>query len=232
MAAVQYKISFVPESNYGCITKKTTNRKEAYAIYREMKQQIGEIRPGQLCIFEILDDGTERYLCRYRTGQNRNGKVIVQDIKKQIKKLHKIYNPEYLNNKMSEYSKIQSNLIHGIELMDMTKVDPYVFAKHVIEKQEMVAHLRRQYKSDLYDAKTLENDLKDLMKLINKISANITNLKQYRLVTDTNKPNPAQISYLEALGVDVGAYCHNANPEEVLPLGQLIKDIKEVGDED
>ena len=232
MAAIQYKISFVPESNYGCITKKTTNRKEAYAIYREMKQQIGEIRPGQLCIFEILDDGTERYLCRYRTGQNRNGKVIVQDIKKQIKKLHKIYNPEYLNNKMSEYSKIQSNLIHGIELMDMTKVDPYVFAKHVIEKQEMVAHLRRQYKSDLYDAKTLENDLKDLMKLINKISANITNLKQYRLVTDTNKPNPAQISYLEALGVDVGAYCHNANPEEVLPLGQLIKDIKEVGDED
>ena len=232
MAAVQYKISFVPESNYGCITKKTTNRKEAYAIYREMKQQIGEVRPGQLCIFEILDDGTERYLCRYRTGQDRNGKVIVQDIKKQVKKLHKIYNPEYLNNKMSEYSKIQSNLIHGIELMDMTKVDPYVFAKHVIEKQEMVAHLRRQYKSDLYDAKALENDLKDLMKLINKISANITNLKQYRLVTDTNKPNLAQISYLEALGVDVGAYCHNANPEEVLPLGQLIKDIKDVGEED
>jgi hypothetical protein len=232
MAAVQYKISFVPESNYGCITKKTTNRKEAYAIYREMKQQIGEVRPGQLCIFEILDDGTERYLCRYRTGQDRNGKVIVQDIKKQVKKLHKIYNPEYLNNKMSEYSKIQSNLIHGIELMDMTKVDPYVFAKHVIEKQEMVAHLRRQYKSDLYDAKALENDLKDLMKLINKISANITNLKQYRLVTDTNKPNLAQISYLEALGVDVGAYCHNANPEEVLPLGQLIKDIEEIGEED
>lgn len=232
MAAIQYKISFVPESNYGCITKKTTNRKEAYAIYREMKQQIGEVRPGQLCIFEILDDGTERYLCRYRTGQDRNGKVIVQDIKKQVKKLHKIYNPEYLNNKMSEYSKIQSNLIHGIELMDMTKVDSYVFAKHVIEKQEMVAHLRRQYKSDLYDAKALENDLKDLMKLINKISANITNLKQYRLVTDTNKPNLAQISYLEALGVDVGAYCHNANPEEVLPLGQLIKDIKDVGEED
>lgn len=232
MAAVQYKISFVPESNYGCITKKTTNRKEAYVIYREMKQQIGEVRPGQLCIFEILDDGTERYLCRYRTGQDRNGKVIVQDIKKQVKKLHKIYNPEYLNNKMSEYSKIQSNLIHGIELMDMTKVDSYVFAKHVIEKQEMVAHLRRQYKSDLYDAKVLENDLKDLMKLINKISANITNLKQYRLVTDTNKPNLAQISYLEALGVDVGAYCHNANPEEVLPLGQLIKDIKDVGEED
>jgi predicted RNase H-like nuclease (RuvC/YqgF family) len=232
MAAVQYKISFVPESNYGCITKKTTNRKEAYSIYREIKQQIGEVRPGQLCIFEILDDGTERYLCRYRTGQDRNGKVIVQDIKKQVKKLHKIYNPEYLNNKMSEYSKIQSNLIHGIELMDMTKVDPYVFAKHVIEKQEMVAHLRRQYKSDLYDAKALENDLKDLMKLINKISANITNLKQYRLVTDTNKPNLAQISYLEALGVDVGAYCHNANPEEVLPLGQLIKDIEEIGEED
>ncbi len=230
MAAVQYKISFVPESNYGCITKKTTNRKEAYAIYREMKQQIGEVRPGQLCIFEILDDGTERYLCRYRTGKDRNGKMIVQDIKKQVKKLNKVYNPEYLNNKMSEYSKVQSNLIHGIELMDMSKVDPYVFAKHVIEKQEMIAHLRRQYKSDLYDAKALENDLKDLMKLINKISANITNLKQYRLVTDTNKPNPAQISYLEALGVDVGAYCHNANPEEVLPLGQLIKDIKEVGE--
>ena len=29
MAAIQYKISFVPESNYGCITKRTTSRKEA-----------------------------------------------------------------------------------------------------------------------------------------------------------------------------------------------------------
>ena len=27
MAAIQYKISFVPESNYGCITKRTTSRK-------------------------------------------------------------------------------------------------------------------------------------------------------------------------------------------------------------
>lgn len=227
MAAIQYKICFVPESNYGCITKRTTNRKEAYALYRELKAQIGEIRPGYLSIFEVLEDGTERYLCRYRTGRNRNGKIIVQDIKKQVKKLHKVYNPEYLNNKMSEYSKIQSNLIHGIELMDMTKVDPYVFSKHVIEKQEIIAHLRRQYKSDLYDAKTLENDLKELAKLINRISISINDLKQYRLVTDVNKPNQAQMSYLESLGIDVGAYCHNANPEEILPLGQLIKDLKD-----
>ena len=47
-------------------------------------------------------------------------------------------------------------------------MDPYVFAKHVIEKQEVVSHLRRQYKSDLYDARVLENDLKDLLKLVNK----------------------------------------------------------------
>ena len=227
MAAIQYKICFIPETNYGCITKRTNNRKEAYTIYRELKAQIGEIRPGYLSIFEVLEDGTERYLCRYRTGKERNGKLIVQDIKKQINKLHKVYNAEYLNIKMSEYSKIQSNLIHGIELMDMTKVDPYVFSKHVVEKQEMIAHLRRQYKSDLHDAKTLEQDLKDLVKLINKISTSINDLKQYRLVTDVNKPNPAQMSYLESLGIDVGAYCHNANPEEILPLGQLIKDLKD-----
>lgn len=231
MTTVQYKISFVPESNYGCITKKTSNRKEAYAIYREIKAQIGDIRPGQLCIFEVLSDGSERYLCRYKTGKERNGKLITQDIKKQVKKLHKVYNQEYLNNKMSEYSKLQSNLLHGIELMDMSKVDPYIFAKHVIEKQEMVAHLRRQYKSDLYDARVLENDLKELMKLVNKISSNITNLKQYRLVTDTNKPSQVQIDYLESLGIDVGAYCHNANPEEVLPLGNLIKSIEKEVDE-
>ena len=227
MAAIQYKISFVPESNYGCIVKKTHNRKEAYAIYRELKEQVGAIRPGELCIFEVLENGTERYLCRFKTGKNRNGKLITQDIKKQVKQLHKLYNQDYLNNKMSEYSKLQSNLIHGIELMDMSKVDPYVFGKYVIEKQEMVAHLRRQYKSDLYDARILEQDLKDLMKLVNKISSSITNLKQYRIVTDVNKPSQNQIDYLEALGIDVGAYCHNANPEEVLPLGQLIKDLKD-----
>jgi hypothetical protein len=131
MSTVQYKISFVPESNYGCIIKKTHNRKEAYAIYRELKAQVGEIRPGQLAIFEILDDGTERYLCRYKTGKGRNGKLIVQDIKKTVKKLAKVYNIDYLNDKVSEYSKLQSNLLHGIELMVMRKLDQLIFAKHV-----------------------------------------------------------------------------------------------------
>ena len=95
MAAIQYKISFVPESNYGCIIKRTTSRKEAYTIYRELKAQIGEIRPGYLSIFEILDDGTERYLCRYQTGRNRNGKLLSKELQKQVKHLCKIYNQEY-----------------------------------------------------------------------------------------------------------------------------------------
>ncbi len=232
MATVQYKISFVPESNYGCIVKKTHNRKEAYAIYREMKAQVGDIRPGQLCIFEVLADGTERYLCRYRTGKERNGKLIAQDLKKQVKHILKVYNVDYLNAKVSEYSKMQSNLLHGIELMDMSKVDPYVLSKHIVEKQETISHLRRQYKSDLYDARTLEQDLKELQKLVNKISANITNLKQYRLVTDVNKPSQVQIDYLESLGIDVGAYYHNANPEEILPLGDLVKPITKESNED
>ena len=232
MAAVQYKISFVPESNYGCIVKRTVNRKEAYAIYREMKAELGEIRPGYLSVFEILDDGTERYLCRYQTGKSRNGKLITQNIKKQVKQLNKVYNQEYLNNKMSEYSKEQSNLLHGIELVDMSKVDPYVFSKHVIEKQETVAHMRRQYKSDLYDARAIENDLRELQRIVNRINTTLNNQKQYRLVTDVNKPNQAQIDYLEALGIDVGAYCHNATPEEVLPLNALVKSIEKEADED
>jgi hypothetical protein len=222
MAAIQYKISFVPESNFGCITKKTTNRKEAYAIYREIKAQVGEIRPGQLCIYEILDDGTERYLCRYKTGQSRNGKTIIQGIKKEVKHLHKLYNQEYLNNKMSEYSKLQSNMLHGIEIMDMSRVDPYVFYKHIVEKQEQIAHLRRQYKSDLYDAKALEDDLKDLLKLVNKISTTLTNQKQFRLVANINKPTTIQAGYLESLDIDVNAYCHDAAPEEIFSLQDLV----------
>ncbi len=232
MAAIQYKISFVPESNFGCITKKTVNRKEAYAIYRELKAQVGEIRPGQLCIYEILDDGTERYLCRYKTGQSRNGKTIVQGIKKEVKQLHKLYNQEYLNTKMSEYSKLQSNILHGIEIMDMSKIDPEVFYKHLIEKQEQIAHLRRQYKSDLYDAKALEADLKELMKLVNKISTTLTNQKQFRLVANANKPTSVQVGYLESLDIDVNAYCHNANPEEIFSLQDLVVPSAKVsGDE-
>ena len=228
MAAVQYKISFVPESNYGCITKRTTSRKEAYTIYRELKTQIGEIRPGYLSVFEILDDGTERYLCRYQTGKNRNGKLLSKELQKQVKHLCKIYNQEYLNSKMSEYSKEQSNLLHGIELMDMSKVDPYDFCKHVVEKQELTAHLRRQYKNDLYEAKCIEHELADLTKVVKKLITSLTNINQYRIVADTNKPNDIQISYLESLGIDVGAYCHNANPEQILPLKDLInKDLGE-----
>lgn len=225
MSKVQYKISFMPESNFGCIIKKTSNRKEAYAMYREIKEQIGELRPGELCIFEVFENGTERYLCRYQTGKNRNGKLITNNIKKQVKQLSKIYNQEYLNAKMGEFSKEQSNLLHGIELMDMSKVDPYVFSKHVIERQKLVSHIRRQYKNDLYDAKAIEQDIKELQKILNKISSKLTDLKQYRLVTDTDKPNQAQINYLESLGIDVGAYCHNATPDEILPLGELIKDL-------
>ena len=226
MAAIQYKISFVPESNYGCIVKKTVNRKEAYAIYRELKAELGDIRPGQLCIYEILEDGTERYLCRYATGKSRNGKLLVQDLKKQVKQIAKVYNSEYLNNKVSEYSKIQSNLLHGIELMDMSKVDPYVFAKHVVDKQEQVSHLRRQYKNDLYDAKTLENELKELAKVVNRISTIVNNSRKSRLVTNTNTLSKTQIEYLESLGIDVGAYCHNASPDEILPLSDLVKPLE------
>ena len=226
MAAIQYKISFVPESNYGCIVKKTVNRKEAYAIYRELKAELGDIRPGQLCIYEILEDGTERYLCRYATGKSRNGKLLVQDLKKQVKQIAKVYNSEYLNNKVSEYSKIQSNLLHGIELMDMSKVDPYVFAKHVVDKQEQVSHLRRQYKNDLYDAKTLENELKELAKVVNRISTIVNNSRKNRLVTNTNTLSKTQIEYLESLGIDVGAYCHNASPDEILPLSDVVKPLE------
>jgi hypothetical protein len=46
MVAVQYKISFVPESNFGCVVRRTTSRKEAHAIYKRLKSEIGEIRPG------------------------------------------------------------------------------------------------------------------------------------------------------------------------------------------
>lgn len=226
MVAVQYKISFVPESNFGCVVRRTTSRKEAYAIYKKLKSEIGEIRPGWLSAIEILEDGTERYLCRYKTGQNRNGKAIVQDLKEQVKKLTKLYNQDFLNNKMSEYSKEQSNILHGLELMDMTKVDPYSFTQYIVEKQEIVAHLRRQYKNDLYDAKMLEHDLKELVKLLNKISSDITGTKQYRLVVDANNPTQIQKDYLESLGIDVSAYCHNANPDEILPLEEIIKPIE------
>ena len=106
MAAIKYKISFVPESKFGCITKVTTNRKEAYSIYRKLKAEVGEIRVGWLSITEFLDDGTERYLCRYETGKDRNGKLIVQNIKKEVKKLSKVYNQEYLNNKTLSYDAI------------------------------------------------------------------------------------------------------------------------------
>jgi hypothetical protein len=225
MAAIQYKISFVPESNYGCIIKKTINRKEAYSIYRKLKAEIGEIRIGWLSITELLDDGTERYLCRYETGKNRNGKLIVQNIKEEVKKLSKVYNQEYLNNKMSEYSKEQSNILHGIEIIDMSKIDPYVFFQHVVEKQEVVSHLRRQYKNDLYDARMIDANLKELTKILNNLSSTLAGIKQYRIVADVNKPNQASIDYLESLGIDVGAYCHNASPEEVLPLEEIVKPI-------
>ena len=53
----------------------------------------------------------------------------------------------------------------------------------------------------------------------------VTTQIHYRQVKDINNPTPVQASYLESLGVDVGAYCHNADPDEVLPLSNLIKPL-------
>jgi hypothetical protein len=107
----------------------------------------------------------------------------------------------------------------------MSKIDRYVFFQHVVEKQEVVSHLRRQYNNDLYDARMIDANLKELTKILNNLSSTLAGIKQYRIVADVNKPNQASIDYLESLGIDVGAYCHNASPEEVLPLEEIVKPI-------
>lgn len=221
---ISYKIMFVPENNYGCITKRTINKKEAYSIYRKLKQELGELRPGELCIFEVKEDGSEQYLCRLKTGKNRNGKLLVQDLKKQIKHLKYVYNVNYLDDKYTNVSNAQLDIIHGLEIVDRTKVNEERLMEYVTNKQEVLAHARRQYKQDLKLAKQLQTEIEALTTHANMI-ANIMSKQRQEETKCKNSMNKNMMIYLESLGIDVDEYINNANPETTIPFEIIIEPI-------
>ena len=227
MSAKYYVVTFIPESKFGTISKKTYSKKHAYEMYHKLKEEIGEIRPGYLQVVEILENDQERYVCRYKTGRNRDGKALIDRIKKDIKMLKKLYNQDYLTDMVSATSKEISNMTHGLEIVDTTLVNEEDLYKYVFDKLEIVNMLRRQYKTDLHDATQIYETLNALFTNADKIAKALSNMKQYRLVADTKKLNPAQIAYLESLGIDTDAYIgKNVTPEDVLPLSKLVEPIK------
>lgn len=152
---MKYIVKFVPQNQWGCITEKTNSKEEAYRIYHKMKLEV-DIRPGHLFVLEINDKGEEKYLCNYKTGKGKDGLEIIKEIKGLMEQLISLYDMENIKVKQSEYNKLSTDILHGIEIIDFEKVDEDKVMKAVFQQQKVMLNVRRQYKYLMQDANEIK----------------------------------------------------------------------------
>ena len=194
-------IYFIPTNCWGCITETTNNKEEAYKIYHKMKQEV-DIRPGHLFILEVNNKGEEKYVCNYKTGKGKNGLEIVEEIKGLLEQLMNLYDVDNLKEKQGEYDKLSTDILHGIEIVDFTKVDEEELMKTVFQQQKVILNARRQYKYLMRDAREIEDNLKSVFKQVNEMERVLRKNERYR----NNDNKKEKTKYLEKIGMNIDEY--------------------------
>ena len=198
---MKYVVKFIPTNCWGCITETTNNKEEAYKIYHKMKQEV-DIRPGHLFILEINNKGEEKYVCNYKTGKGKNGLEIVEEIKGLLEQLMNLYDVDNLKEKQGEYDKLSTDILHGIEIVDFTKVDEEELMKTVFQQQKVILNARRQYKYLMRDAREIEDNLKSVFKQVNEMERVLRKNERYR----NNDNKKEKTKYLEKIGMNIDEY--------------------------
>ena len=198
---MKYIVKFIPQNEWGCITETTNNKEEAYKIYHKMKQEV-DIRPGHLFILEVNNKGEEKYLCNYKTGKGKNGLEIVHEIKGLLEQLMNLYDVDNLKEKQGEYDKLSTDILHGIEIVDFTKVDEEELMKTVFQQQKVILNARRQYKYLMRDAREIEDNLKSVFKQVNEMERVLRKNERYR----NNDNKKEKTKYLEKIGMNIDKY--------------------------
>ena len=170
--------------------------------YHEVKDFVDDKRPGRLTVFEyILTDGgyKEGYLCSCRTGKSVDTIAIAENINKELQQLTKIYN-KVRNEEIAERESTNSmNMIHGIELADLSTVEDPM---KVLELIKETTSIRRQAKYAIQDFQMIQNDLTKAKACMAAIERRLREKLEYRQRTSmysldkTNKE-----FYLECIGV-------------------------------
>lgn len=198
---MKYVVKFIPTNYWGCITETTNNKEEAYKIYHKMKQEV-DIRPGHLFILEVNNKGEEKYVCNYKTGKGKNGLELVKEIKGLLEQLMNLYDVDNLKEKQCEYDKLSTDILHGIEIVDFTKVDEEELMKTVFQQQKVILNARRQYKYLMRDAREIDDNLKSVFKQVNEMERVLKKNEKYR----NNDNKKEKTKYLEKIGMNIDEY--------------------------
>ena len=151
-----YNIVFEPEV-YGIITYRAQTRTMAYELYHRLKATIGT-RPGRLYVKEFIwqpqtQTYKEQYLCSYKTGKDMNVSLIIENMTRELKHIvNDIYNTKALQQRIDELTKLETNMFHGIELLDTIKAPKHI-EDIIVDNIQMSQSVRRGQKHLLEDAR-------------------------------------------------------------------------------
>ena len=229
-----YNVIFEPEV-YGIITYRANSRALAYELYHRLKDTVGD-RPGKLYVKEFIwqpqtQTYKEQYLCSYRTGKDMNVSLIIDNMTRELKHIvNDIYNVKTLQQRIDELSKLETNMFHGIELLDTFKAPKHT-KDLIIDNIQMSQAVRRGQKHLLEDAKGLNPRLKELENLLKSIKNKLDNNKDWRKEDKPNAKgnNEARNRYLSSLGINIEAYDEN-DTDNMIDPNMIIKLIKEIVD--
>ena len=211
-----YRIIFTPDINYGNISVKVFTRKEAYAKYHEIKNIVYHTRPGRLVAYEYLLDETghykENYLCACKTGKEVDAMAIFKNISKELHQISRIYDAQQNKTDRDYQSRLELDIIHGIEYVDLTSLSDEQLI-NALNRLQTASILRRQAKNNEQDYKEISNDLakmKNALKSIEKIlNNNLGFRKRMTIESKGTKKTGAQVAvemYLESMGLDPQQY--------------------------
>ena len=229
-----YNVIFEPEV-YGIITYRANSRTLAYELYHRLKDTVGD-RPGKLYVKEFIwqpqtQTYKEQYLCSYRTGKDMNVSLIIENMTRELKHImNDIYNVKTLQQRIDELSKLETNMFHGIELLDTIKAPKHI-EDLIVDNIQMSQAVRRGQKHLLEDAKGLNPRLKELENLLKSIKNKLDNNKDWRKEDKPNAKgnNEARNRYLSSLGINIEAYDEN-DTDNMIDPNMIIKLIKEIVD--
>lgn len=230
-----YLVVFEPVE-YGVIKYKTYSRKEAYSLYHRLKDTMAN-RPGRVYAMEYIhlrdDQYKEQYLCSVRTGKENDGKYIIEHMMEELKHLQYIYDQSALETRIDKLSDLELNIIHGVELLDGTKV-PSDIEHIIVDNMQITSAARRGNKHMLADAKSINPKLRELYNILRSIGDKLDNNREYRKENKgkgkkATNDKEARNRYLSTLGINIEAY-EADDLDNMIDKDAIISLIKKIND--
>jgi hypothetical protein len=138
--------------------------------------------------------------------------AIFKNISKELNQISKIYDAQQNKTDRDYQSRLELDIIHGIEYVDLTALSDEQLI-NALNRLQTASILRRQAKNNEQDYKEISNDLtkmKNALKAIEKtLNSNLGFRKRMTIESKGTKKTGAQVAvemYLESMGLDPQQY--------------------------